>query len=106
MTYYLGGQDTNLSNYLKNFMGWELVREDVNGLNWTEIIPYPCPVSSLSEVLLRVIGMEFPSGRLWSERVISLGLMTGVSLLAHRAKQRAYIVWSCSRTQADYEEYT
>ena len=33
-----------------------------------------------------LIGIEFPSGRLWSEREISLGLMTGVSLLTVRSR--------------------
>ena len=36
--------------------------------------------------------------------MISLGLMTGVSWLTV-AKQRAYRVWSCDRTQADWKWY-
>ena len=32
-------------------MNWELVRGDVKGLNWSEIIRSPCPVSTLNEAL-------------------------------------------------------
>ena len=35
-------------------------------------------------MLLRI---EFPSGQLWSERVISLGLMTGVSWLIMQSRE-------------------
>ena len=41
--------------YLKNSLGWELVRGDVTGLNWNGIIRSPCPVSSLNEALFLVI---------------------------------------------------
>ena len=50
-----------------------------------EFIRSPCPVSSLNKGLLRVITrycwVLFPSGRLWSEREISFGMMTGESWL-------------------------
>ena len=36
-------------------MDWELVRGDVKGLGWDDIIRSPCPASSLNEVLLRVL---------------------------------------------------
>ena len=82
----------------------KLVREDVNGLNWNEIIRSPCPVSLLSEALLRVIRDRVP------KRMIVV--RTGDKLrfdyrfiLAHRAKQRACRVWSRSRTQAAWKEY-
>ena len=48
-----------------------------------------------------LLWIEFPNGRLWSERKISLGRC----VLAHRAKPRAYREWSCSRRQADWEEH-
>ena len=41
--------------YLKNSVDWELVRGDVKDLDWIEIIRSPWPVSSLNEVLLRVL---------------------------------------------------
>ena len=47
--------------YLKNLVDWELVRGDVKGLNCYEIIRALCPVSSLNEVLLRVIRIRVPN---------------------------------------------
>ena len=41
--------------YLKNSVDWELVRGDVKGLNWNEIIRFPCSVSMLIEAVLRAI---------------------------------------------------
>ena len=69
-------------------MDWELVTGDVKGRNWNEIIRSSCPVSSLNEALLRVIMDRAISEQLWSERVMGLSLMTGVSWLT------AYRVWS------------
>ena len=37
--------------YHKNSVDWNLVRRDVNGLNWNGIINSPCPASSLNEAL-------------------------------------------------------
>ena len=54
-------------------MDWELVRGDVKSLNWNGIIKLICLILLLNEDLLRVIG-----DRLWSERVVSLGLVIGV----------------------------
>ena len=51
---------------LKNSVNWELVREDVNGLAWNEMIRIPCPVSSLNEALLRVLRNRVPK---WTIRV-------------------------------------
>ena len=76
----------------------------MKGFNWNELIRFPCPVSSLNETLLRVI-----RDRLLKRTIV---VRTGDKcwfdypcVLAHRAKQRAYRVRSCRRTQADWNEY-
>ena len=51
------------------------------------------------------LGTEFLSRRLWSERVIRLSLMTGVSWLIVQSREQAYRVWSHCMTQADWDEY-
>ena len=94
-SFYVSGYD------IIRLVNW--VRGDVKGLNWIEIIRSPWPVLSLSEALLRVI-----SNRVAKRTIV---VKTGDKpwfddwCLAHRAKQRAYRVWSRSRTQADWEEY-
>ena len=78
-------------------MDWELVRGDVKGLNWNRIIRSPCPVLSQNEALLHVIRERVPKwtivvrtgGKPWSDDLY---------VLAHSAKQRAYRVWSHSKT--------
>ena len=45
---------------LKNSVDQELVREDIKGLRWNNIIRSPWPISILSEVLLRVICNRVP----------------------------------------------
>ena len=74
--------------YLQNSVDWELVREDVEDINWNRIFRYPCPVSSLNEALLRGI-REFSSGQLWlSGRLYSsLGLMTGAPWLIMQSRE-------------------
>ena len=85
-------------------MDWKFVRGDAKGLKWSGIIRSPYKTLSLSEVLLRVI----------RDRVLkrTVGVKTGDKpwcddrcVLAHRLKQRAYRLWSRSRTQAVCEEY-
>ena len=46
--------------HLKNSADWELVRENVKSLNWKGIIRSPCLVSSLNQILWRVIGNRVP----------------------------------------------
>ena len=57
-----------------NSVDWVLVRGDVKGLNWNELI-------RLNEALLRIIKHRVTSGQLWSERETSIDLITGVSRL-------------------------
>ena len=64
----------------KNSVDWNLVSEDVKDIDWHEIIRSSCPVSSLSKALLHV-------NKLWVDNRC---------VLAHRAKQKAYRVWSRS----------
>ena len=76
----------------------------MKGPNWKGIIRSPCPVSSLNETLLRVI----------RDRVFKLTIVVRTGdkpwfddryFSAHRAKQKAYRVWSRSITQANWEGY-
>ena len=63
-----------------------------------------CPVSSLSEALLRVIRDRVPK-RTIVVRARDKPWFDGQCALAHCEKQRAYKVCSRSRTQADWEEH-
>ena len=77
--------------YLKNSIDWELLRGDGKGLNWNGITRFPCSVSSLNEALLRVIRDRVPK-RTIVVRTGDKPRFDNRCLLAHRAKQRAYIV--------------
>ena len=81
-----------------------LVRRDVNGLNWNEILRSPCPVSTLNEALLRVLRNRVPKQTV-VVRTVDKPWFDDPCALAHRAKHSAYRVWCCSRIQADWEEY-
>ena len=86
--------------YLQQSSDRELVRGNVKGLNWTEIIRYHCPVSSLNETLLRVIRNRVLKQTI-AVRMGDKPKFDNRCVLAHRAKQRAYRVWRRSRTQDD-----
>ena len=85
-----------LEAYLKNSVEWELVREDVKGLSWNEVVTSPFPVSSLNEALLRVIRDKFLKQTI-------VGIMGDEPwfdepcALAHRTYQRAYRVRTLNR---------
>ena len=77
----------------------------MKGPNWNRIIRSPCPASSLNEALLRVIKDRVSK---WTI-VVKTGdkpWFDDRCVLAHGTKPRAYRVWSRSRFQADWEEYT
>ena len=46
--------------YLKNSVDWELLRGDVKGLNWNNIIRSPWPTSTSNKALLCVIRNRVP----------------------------------------------
>ena len=80
------------------------MRGDVKGLNWNGIIRSLCPASLLSEALLRVIRGRVPN----LKKTIRTGdkpWFDDRCSLAHRAKQRAYRVWSRRRAQTNWEDY-
>ena len=72
---------------MKNSVDWELVRGDVKGFDWNEIVRFPCPVSSVSEAMLLVLRDRVSKRMIWSEQAISLGLMIGLSWLTVRSKE-------------------
>ena len=75
--------------YLKNSVDWELVKGDVNDLNWNEIIRFPCPLLTLNEDLLRVIRNRVPKRMI----VVGTGTKTWFDdrcVLAHPAKKNSY----------------
>ena len=69
-------------------MDWKLVRGDVNGLNWNEIIKFSYLVSTLNKALLRVIRNRVPKRTIVSRREIHLGVMTRVFWLTVRSGGR------------------
>ena len=71
----------------------------MKGLNWNEIIRSPCPLSSLNEAPLRGIRDRVPRWTI-AVRTGDKPLYDDRCVLAYRAKQRAYRVWSRSRSQA------
>ena len=89
---------------LKNSNDWELVRGDVKGFIWNEIISLPCPVSSPNDALLRVI-MDRTLKRMIVVRTGYSPWFGDRGVLAHRAKLTENRVWSRSRRQAECEEY-
>ena len=88
--------------YLKISVEW--VRGDVKGLIWNGIIRSPCPVSSLSKALLRVIRDRVPKQTIVF-RTGDKPCFDDRCGLAHHAQQGACRVWSRRMTQADWEEY-
>ena len=90
---------------LKNAVDWKLVRGDVKGLHCNKIIKPSCPVSTLNEALLHVVTNRVPK-RMTVARTGNQPWFYDQCVVTHRAKQRAYRVWSCSRIQHDWEGYT
>ena len=82
---------------MKNSVDWKLVRRDVKGLDWNESIRSSCQVSSLNEdrVPKRTIVVRTDDKPWFNDQCV----------LSHREQQRASRVWSCSRTQADWEKH-
>ena len=76
-----------------------LLKGDVKGFNWIDIIRFIC-IASLS----RVISDGIPK-RTIVVRTGEESWFDDRRVLAHCAKQSSYRVWSHSRTQADWEEY-
>ena len=72
----------------------------MKGLNWNEIIRFPYSVSSLNEALLCVTRNRV-SKQILVVRTDDKPWFDDRCVLAHSAKQRAYRMWSCSKTQAD-----
>ena len=77
--------------YLKNSVEWELVRGDVKGLSWNEIIMSSCPLSTLNEALLRAICNRVHK-RTIGVRTENKSWCDDQCILGHRAKQKAYRV--------------
>ena len=74
--------------FLKNSVDWEMIRRHVKGLNCNRILRFLCPVSLRNEALFCVLlGIEFPAGRLCSEREISLDSMIRESWLTMRSRE-------------------
>ena len=86
--------------YLKNSVDRELVRGDVKGLIWNDIIRCLCVVSTLNEGLLRSIRNRVHN-RTIVVRTGNKPCFDDQCVQAHRGKQKACRVWSRSRMQAD-----
>ena len=86
--------------YLKNSVDWKLVIGGVKGLHWKGILRSLCSLSTLNDALLGGILNRVPMRTI----VVTTGNKPWFYdqwVLAHRAKQGAYRVWSRSRMQAD-----
>ena len=67
-------------------MGWGLVRKDVKGINWNEIIRSFCPVSTLNKALLSIFPNRVPKRMIVVRTGYKLWLMTSVSWLTVRSR--------------------
>ena len=67
-----------------NSVDWEMVRADVKGLNWNDVIRSFYPVLSLNEALLRVIRGRIPK-RTIVVRTGGIIWFNDRCVLAHRA---------------------
>ena len=88
--------------YLENSVDWQLVRGDEKDLNWNGIFRFPCPALSQNAALLRVF-RNISRKRMIVVRTGGGPWFDDWCVLAHRAKQRAYRLWSRSEIQADWE---
>ena len=76
----------------------------MRGLDWNETIRSSCPLSSLTESLLRILSDKVPKLTIMV-RTGDRPLSDNRYVLAHCAKQKAYRMQSRSKTQVDWEEH-